>query len=125
MYQNPQSRRGAALIVAIVLLAVLGIIAGLTLPQIIRDRYEARIDLIRIQSRQLLDDALRIAEAKRTADPEFSGETLTLTPDQQPFAGTFKVTTRYENDTFVGEVEYRDENDKVLMIQSRNRKIAY
>ena len=125
MYQNTEPRRGAALIVAIALLAVLGIVAGLTLPQIIRDRHEARTDLLRTQSRQLLDDALRIAEAKRAmsiqqGNPEFSGETLTLTSDLHPFAGTFQITTRYENDAFVGEVEYRDKNDKVLITQSRN-----
>ena len=117
--QNPQPRRGAALIVAIALLAVLGIVAGMTLPQIIRDQHEARTDLLRVQSRQLLDDALRIAEAKREADSEFSGETLTLTPDQHSLAGTFQITTRYENDTFVGEVEYRDEHDRIRLQYSR------
>ena len=118
---NMRPRRGAALIVAIALLAVLGIIAGMTLPQIYRDRQEARQELLRIQSQQLLDDALRIAEAKREVDAEFSGETLTLTSDQQPFPGTFRVTTRYANDAFGGEVEYRDENGRVLVTRSRNR----
>jgi len=116
--QNIQARRGAALIIAIVLLAVLGIVAGMTLPQIIRDRQESRMDLLRAQSRLLLDDALRSAETKREADPEFFGETLTLTPDQQPFAGTFQVTTLYENDAFVGIVEYYDKNGKRITLHA-------
>ena len=114
MYHPTHSRRGAALIVAIVLLAVLGVVAGIALPQIIRDRHEARMDLLRIQSRQLLHDAFRIAETKREADPEFSGETMTIAPGLHSFPGTFHVTTRYENDAFVGVVEYRDENGKLL-----------
>jgi len=113
MYQrssNMHNRHGAALIIALVLLTFLGIVAGMVLPQIVRVRQESKTDLLRAQAQQLLDDALRRAEEKREAIPEFSGETLTLGPDQQPFAGTFQITTRLEDDTCVGEVEFCDEN---------------
>ena len=106
MYKhNRRKRRGAALIVALVLLAVLGIIAGAALQQILRDRQATQQELVRTQSRQLLDDALRNVEAKRKLEPTFSGETLTLDSGCQPFPGQFQVTTRHENDTFVGTVE--------------------
>ena len=114
------NRRGAALIVAIVLLAVLGIVAGIVLPQILRTRREAQQDLIRAQSRQLLDDVLRNAEQLRESDTEFSGGTFTLRLDLQPFSGTFHVTTRLEGDVFVAEVEYHDENDRIRV---RERKL--
>jgi len=111
-------RRGAALIIAIVLLAVLGIVAGIVVPQIVRDRQKTRLDLLRTQTRQLLDDALRHAERKREGDSEFTGETWTLGPDVQPFSGSFRITTRFENDAFVAEVEYRDEDERI-QVQER------
>ena len=119
MQQTIPNRRGAVLIVALVLLAVLGIVAGVALPQILRDRQENRKALVRIQSQQLLDDALRNAEAKRRSDSAFSGETLTLGPEHQPFPGTFQVTTRLEDDAFTGEVEYRNEEGKILYTTQR------
>ena len=118
MYNLP-TRRGAALIIVIVLLACLAIVAGVVLPQILRDRLEARQELIRIQSRQLLDDALRYAEAKRSADAEFAGETFTLDSDQQPFAGTFSVTTEFVDEAFTGGVEYRNKEGKMIYVVNR------
>ena len=119
MTYTPSNRCGAALIIVIVLLACLAIVAGAVLPQILRERHESRQDLIRVQSRQLLDDALRNAEAKRSADPEFAGEMLTLGKDQQPFPGTFQVTTKFVNDTFAGEVEYRNKEGKMIYVVSK------
>ena len=120
MKDNPTpNRRGAALIIVLVLMACLAIVAGVALPQMFRDQQESRMELIRTQSRQLLDDALRIAEAKRSVDSEFSGEVLTLGPDSQPFSGTFQVTTRLENDAFAGEVEYRDREGKIVFTVNR------
>ena len=117
----PLLHRGAALFIAIVLLAVLGIVAGIVLPQILRDRQEFRQDLLRTQSRLLLNDALHIAETKRKSDPDFSGENFILGPDIQPFNGTFRVVTRLEEDAFVGEVQYRDNNGNVLVfVSTRN-----
>jgi type II secretory pathway pseudopilin PulG len=116
-------RRGAALIIALVLLAFLGIVTGTVLTQIIRDRQEARTELIRIQSQQLLRDALRIAEAKRQSDPVFSGETWTLGPDCQPFPGTFQVATRLENNALVVEVEYRNAQEKLLYTTKKESQL--
>jgi len=113
-YNNPKNRRGAALIIAMVLLACLAIVAGVVLPQMLRDRQETRLELVRVQSRQLLDDALRSAEAKRNSDPNFAGAILSLGPDQQPFDGTFLVTTKYQDDRFNAEVEYRNEKGEVI-----------
>jgi len=110
MDKNRQPRRGAALIIAMVLLAVVGIVAATALTQILRNRQQTRTDLIRQQADLLIEDALRNAEGRRAADSEFSGETITLGPDQQPFHGTFRITTRYQDDRFVAEIEYI-END--------------
>ena len=112
---NTVARRGAALIIAIVLLSILGIVAGIMLPQILRARQESQLDLLRIQARQLLDDALRNAGVKRAEDPDFSGETLTFGPDCQPFFGTFQVIIWLEDDVFVAEVEFHDEQDRRLI----------
>jgi type II secretory pathway component PulK len=116
MHKTQQPRRGAALIIALVLLAVLATIASTVLIQILRDRQELRQDLLRQQVGRLLDDAIRNAEVRREADSEFSGETITLTPDQHPFDGTFRVTTQYENDRFVAVVEYRNEKGKMINV---------
>ena len=105
--------------VAIVLLAFIGIVASTTLSQILRDRKEARMELVRRQARQLLDDALRQSEAQRQSDSEFSGETLTLGPDQQPFHGTFQVTTQFQDDHFSATIEYRNERRKMLYFTKR------
>jgi type II secretory pathway pseudopilin PulG len=118
-YNVTQPRRGAALIITLVLLTLIGVVASMTLPQILRDRQEARMELLRTQSRQLLDDALRNAEAKRQSDSEFSGETFTLGPDHQPFPGTFLITTKYQDDRFNAEVEYRHEKGTILYTAQR------
>jgi len=118
-YNPTPNRRGAALIIVLVLMACLAIVAGVALPQMFRDQQESRKELIRTQSRQLLDDALRNAEAKRRVDSEFSGEALILGPDSQPFSGTFQVTTRFANDAFAGEVEYRDREGKIAFTVNR------
>ena len=119
MYKHQQPRRGAALIIALVLLFVIGAIASTVLVQILRDRQEARLDLIRQQAVLLCGDALRIAEVKREADPEFSGYAIILGPDQQPFPGIFRITTQYQSDRLVAEVEYRNEKDKVMCVVKR------
>lgn len=118
-YPNHLNRRGAALIIALVLLAILGIVAGVVLPQVIRAKHEMWLDSVRTQSRQLLDDALRNADVKRQSESAFSGETLTLGSDVQPFSGTFQVTTRLENDVFAANVEYRDEQGKLIYSTER------
>jgi type II secretory pathway component PulJ len=117
---EPSHRRGAALMIALVLLACLTIVAGTMLPQILRSRHESRQELLREQSRQLLEDALRIAEAKRQGDPDFSGMVWTLGPDEQPFPGTFLVTTRLEGNTFAVEVEFRNDDGKTICVMNRN-----
>jgi len=104
--RNHPPRRGAALIIALVLLVVIGAVTSVTLPQILRDRQAARMELVRGQAQWLLDDALRLAEAKRLFDSEFSGETMTLGPGNQPFDGVFLVTTKYKDGRFHAEVEY-------------------
>jgi len=119
MYRNNRTRRGAALVVALVLLAFLGIIASVALPQILRDRQEGRMELVREQTERLLDDVLRKSEAQRKSDPEFSGEILTLGPDCQPFPGTFLVTTKYQDGAFAAEVEYRNNKEKLLYTNHR------
>jgi len=124
MYRNRQnsSRRGAALIITLVLLACLAMVAGTVLPQILRDRQESQMALVRTQSHQLLDDALRNAEAKRHNEPEFAGATFTLGPDSQPFPGTFQVATQVENDAFIAKVEYRNEQGTIIYVASRSAR---
>jgi len=114
-------RRGAALIVALVLIAFLGIVAGTLLPQILRDRQESRQDLLRVQSQQLLEDALHRAEEKRKSEPAFSGETLTLGPDRQPYPGTFQISIRLDDDSFVAHVEYHNAKGKMVYTTQREQ----
>jgi len=116
-FRNHPPRRGAALLIALVLLAFIGAIASITLPQLLRDRQDIRMELVRQQTQWLLDDALRRAEAKRRSDSEFSGDTVSLGSGSlgsghQPFEGSFQVTTTYNNDRFHAEVEYSDSKGK-------------
>ena len=106
MSKNSSNRRGAALMVALVLIAFIGVVASTTLARILRDRQEVRMDLVRQQARRLLDDAIRSAETQRTSDSEFSGETLVLGADRQPVVGTFQVITKYQGGRFNAEVKY-------------------
>jgi len=113
------TRRGAALIIALALLAIIAVIASTALTQILRNRQEAQKNLIRQQAELLLHDALRNAEMQRADvqcrdDSEFSGETFTLTSEQQPLGGEFQVTTQYEETGFAAEVEYRNKQGTVI-----------
>ena len=121
MNKNNRNRSGAALIIALVLLAVIGVIASTVLAQMLRDRQETRLDLICRQADLLLDDALRIAERQREADSEFTGKTITIGSDQQPFPGTFRITTQYQSeiDRFAVEVEYSNEKGKLIHVAKR------
>ena len=119
MDKHHHLRRGAALIITLVLLAFIATIAMAALTQMLRERQVIRLDLARQQADLLICDALRQSEVLRQADPEFSGETITLGPEQQPFGGTFRVTTRYQEDRFVAEAEYRDEKGKVVHLVKR------
>lgn len=114
LHQKISIRRGAVLMIVLVLLAFIGIITSTLVPQMLHDRQDARMELVRRQARQLSSDAIRNAETQRRSNSGFSGETLTLGPNEQPFPGTFRLTTKYENDRFNAEVEYRDENEKLL-----------
>jgi type II secretory pathway component PulK len=118
MYKNRLLRRGAALIITMVLLAIIGVVAATALAQILRNRQQTRTDLIRQQADLLIDDVLRNAEIRRKSDTEFSGETITLGPDQQPFHGTFRITTRYQDDRFVAEIEYSENEIRRLIRHS-------
>ena len=105
--------------VTLVLLTFIGIVASAALPQMLRDRQEARMGLVREQAERLLDDMLRKAEAQRKTDSDFSGETIILGPDRQPFPDTFHVTTKYQGDGFTAEVEYRNSKGKTLYFSRR------
>ena len=120
MLYKSTNRCGAALIIVIALLACLAIVAGAVLPQILRERYETRLELIRVQSRQLLGDSLRSAEARRKAEVEFSGAEFSLGPDLQPFDGTFYVSTKFVNDAFTAEVEYRNKEGKTVYVAKKH-----
>ena len=122
--RNDPNRRGAALIIVLVLLAFIGVIASLTLPQILRDRQTVRMELVRQQVQYLLDDAFRRAEAQRQSDSEFSGGTFVLGSDHQPFDGTFQVATNYQDDRLNVEVEYRNGKGKVLGVWKRNESLS-
>ena len=113
-YNMLPHRRGAALVIALVLLAIIAVIASTALTQIIRNRQETQRNLVRQQADLLLHDALRNAKVQREADSEFSGETITLGPEQQPFGGTYRVTTQYQNDRFTADVEYRNEKGTLM-----------
>jgi hypothetical protein len=74
----------------------------------LRDRREAHRDLIRQQAELLMNDARHSAAGNSAED------TVTLGPEQQPFNGTFRITTqRQDSDTAI-EVEYSDEQGKVI-----------
>jgi len=118
MHKNQLPRNGAALIIALVLLAVIATVSSMVLMQILRDRQEARTDLIRRQVGLLSDDALRSAKLQREDNPEFFGETITLGPDQQPFGGTFRVTTQYKDDHFTAEVEYSNKKGEIMHVST-------
>ena len=114
------NRRGAALIIALVLLVFIGAIASAALPQILRDRQEVRMEWVRQQAQLLLGDALLSAETQRQSDPDFSGETFSLGPDYQSFGGTFHVTTKYQEDQFTATVEYCNAKGKTLYFVKRS-----
>lgn len=112
-------RTGAALIVCIVLLTVLATLTGLLVKNVLDDRRETRLELIKSQVQILMQDGQHRAELQREAKPEFSGETLKIKSEKTNPAGTIRLTSLYneETKTFDVNADFIDRNDKVLIVK--------
>ncbi|GHV10467.1 hypothetical protein AGMMS50229_21520 [Campylobacterota bacterium] len=103
--------RGAAAVIALVLLLVTGTISAVLVREFFTDRLERRQSFIKIQADLLQQDyAERVKLLEQS--PGFAGETLTVPAAPGfPEDGTFQLTA---DENFAVGTVYRDENSRLI-----------
>jgi len=98
---RPSNRRGAALVIALVLLLLVTAISATLIRGFYTDRRERDQSQMRTQAELLRLDFADRTNILRAASPDFTGETLTVTNPN--IDGTFQLTssiTKTPEDTF-------------------------
>ncbi len=116
---NSVPRRGAAMIVAMVLLLLTGAISAGIISGFYQARRERDQSLIKAQANLLLEDHHQRALQQHEASPGFTGETLKLTEISDSAPGTFELTSAVDpsgDGTLSTEVRYYDENNRLTYI---------
>jgi hypothetical protein len=78
---NSTNRRGVAIVVGLVCLAMASVLMAVILRIVVIQRGAARDEVRRVQAALLVDSALERAGRRLAADPDYSGETWKITPD--------------------------------------------
>ena len=114
-----RTRKGAALIIALVLIAVIGTISAILLKNLLEDRLQQRRVEIRAQSKLLLADGVKRTETKLQENADFPGEQIAITPFSSRWNGTYYLTSRKENDQMIVALECRDESDRIFYTEEQ------
>jgi Tfp pilus assembly protein PilX len=107
---RPSNRRGAALVIALVLMLLVTAVSATLIRGFYTDRRERDQSQIRTQAELLRQDFSERTNILRAASSDFSGETQTLTNLSGFFDGTFQLTSS-ENGVIV---EYYDSANKLI-----------
>ena len=91
-----QQRRGAALIIAMVLILIIGVLAATTISGIYRDRFAFRQEMVKLQTERLIDDAVLQAAKKLAIQPDYAGETVLLSDLPLPLQGTLELSIKID-----------------------------
>lgn len=107
---NRHRRRGAALMICLVLIVFFATLSGIVIKTVLDDRREARTESIRQQVRFLLQDGLHRAETLRDADPDFSGDAVEIPSEHPAIPGVYTLTSVYDGDrkAFRIDVKFQD-----------------
>lgn len=105
-----KQRRGAAIIICLVLIVFLATLSGIVIKTVLDDRREARTESIRQQVQFLLQDGLHRSEMLRKAQSGFSGETVEIPSEHPAIPGSYVLTSVYDEDrnTFRVDVRFQD-----------------
>ena len=111
-------KRGAAAMIALVLIAVLGAITAVMLKDFHHSLKQQQQAEIRTQAKQLLADFHKRTTARLQADPEAPEEQIVIPPFSPRFDGTFTLTSEAEE----VKVEYTDEQGKTVYFEKLRNK---
>ena len=114
-----RTRKGAALIIALVLIAVIGTISAILLKNLLEDRLQQRRVEIRAQSKILLADWVKRTETKLRENADFPGEQTAITPFTHRWSGTYYLTSRKENEQMIAALECRDEEGRIFYTEEQ------
>ncbi len=119
-YPYPKQRRGAAVIICLVLIVFLATLSGVVIKTVLDDRREARTESIRRQVQLLLQDGLARAEMLRNASPAFSGDTIEIPSEPPAMAGLYVLTNVYDEDrkAFRIDVRFRDQAGNTIVART-------
>ncbi|MDR1957748.1 MAG: hypothetical protein LBQ54_01655 [Planctomycetaceae bacterium] len=119
-YQTPE-RKGAALIIALVLLLFVSALSAAILRQVYNGRLEMQRQIVHVQTDQLVRDFVVRAEQRLAFDPSYTGGTVTFTNLTPRLPGTFQLVTHVESSAgskpeITVTAEYRGEDDRTVYV---------
>ena len=124
-----RNRRAAAMVMALVVLLVVGMVSGLTLQAILRSHRQVREEADRVQAELLAESALSRAVAKLKGNPAWGGETWKISlgdPTDLAAAGVATIRVEMGTDSSRAEISvtaiYPD--DPVYRVQAQ-RQVTY
>jgi hypothetical protein len=115
-HKHHKYRRGAAAMIALVLIAVLGVITAVMLKDFHRNQMSRRKVEVRSQAGQLLADFKERTLTRLQADPAASEERIEIPPFSPRFEGTFILTFGSEGI----QVQYINDLGKTLYVETQS-----
>lgn len=99
-----QPRRGAALVMAIVVLLVISLLTAEQVRRAVADRRQERIELLRVQAEAAADAAFRAARSRLRTQADWAGAVWSLPAGTLPWAAGIQVEVRVENGAITATV---------------------
>lgn len=107
------SRRGAALIMALVVLAVVSLLMAEQVRRVLADRRHERLELLRVQTEAAADAALRTAVERLQADATWNGAVWDIPREVIPSGAVIQVEVKVQ-DGFVRAEAAAELEDSVV-----------
>lgn len=115
------SRRGAALIMALVVLAVVSLLMAEQVRRVLADRRHERLELLRVQTEAAADAALRTAVERMQADATWNGAVWDIPREVIPSGAVIQVEVKVQDGVVRAEAAAELEDSVVCRVTRTGR----
>ena len=115
------SRRGAALIMALVVLAVVSLLMAEQVRRVLADRRHERLELLRVQTEAAADAALRTAVERLQADATWNGAVWDIPREVIPSGAVIQVEVKVQDGVVRAEAAAELEDSVVCRVTRTGR----